>query len=80
MSACAAASSLLFLRRADFPRRRIAAGERGLRLLDRGAPAFVDSKQLVRLARQSTPRQSAVEFFLMLTNPLDIVHANPLRT
>src|SRR5258708_14347821 len=67
------------LRRADLARSDIAARECGFRLLNGGAPALVDGKKLVRLRRQTTARQSVIEFLLMLTNPFDVVHAGPLR-
>src|SRR5262245_10179654 len=63
-----------FLRRADLPRRRVAAGERGLRLLDAGAPALVDFDQPLCFRREPTPREPPVEGVGIVTNPLDVVH------
>src|SRR5260370_1935367 len=62
------------LRGADFARRRVAAGECGLRLLDGGASALVDFDQPLCFARQTAPRQPPVERVGIVTNPLDIVH------
>src|SRR5262245_47932259 len=63
-----------FFRRANLARSNISAGKRSFRLLNGAAPALIDGKKLVCLARQTAPRQSAVEFLLMLANPLDVVH------
>src|SRR5262245_3951898 len=63
-----------FLRGADLPRRRVAAGERGLRLLDGAAPALVDFDQPLCFALQPAPRQPPVEGGGIVTYPLDLVH------
>src|SRR5262245_56927740 len=63
-----------FLRRADLPCRRVAAGERGLPLPDGGAPALGDFDQPLCFRREPTPREPPVEGVGIVTNPLDVVH------
>ena len=66
------------LRSADLLRRRVAPRLGRLGLLNRRAPALVERDQLSRFRRQAAPRQSAVEFLLVLADPFDVVHGRSL--
>src|SRR5262249_21322423 len=70
-----------FLRRADLPRRRVAAGERGPPPLAGGAaarvafppPLFLPDRPLC-CRREPARREPPVEGVGIVTNPLDVVH------
>src|SRR5262249_57329057 len=68
-----------FLRRADLPRRRVAAGERGLRLLDGGAPALVDFDQPLCFRRGPPPPQPPLASGGVVTHPPSVVHLHGAR-
>ena len=65
---------IAFFRRADLTRSDIAARECRFHFLNGSAPALIDGKELVRMRRQTAAHQSAIEFLLMVANPLDVVH------
>src|SRR5262249_14687963 len=61
-------------RRADLARGGVAARQRGLRLLDRGAAALVELAQPLRLTLETAARERTVESLGILADPFDVVH------
>src|SRR5690348_1570782 len=59
---------------ADLLRRRIAARLRLLEPENARAPAFVETEEPRRLARQSAPCQTPIECVRIIANPFDVVH------
>ena len=69
---------LLGLGLANLLRGRIPACLRAFKLLNDGAPAFVDRKDAFRLRRKPAARKPAIERRGVLADPLDVVHAAPI--